>query len=367
VSNPYGYADDSSDDDNISEMTSQDDWDVISFSTSYSDISAVSKDVGCPDSQVELASLFNNDHNVLPLLVASQPPDLQAFGGRYTMAIKRASLKQPFGLSFHGTEGSDRQLSKISIAQDFPQFGIQRFDELVFVNQRRPKSIQECRSILQEALSLTLVLERRPHETEIETIACPDPCGKTGCAAACSNKPSEAMRHVLAITKPTVLDHDRLEFEVVVQRCSLAQKLGISFHTNCKKDKDKEREIEIASSMAKGGRRQPVYPFCGGIRGKHSLETSEASQKQKKKDNTLDIKVGTSLPHMGLKRGDKLVSINGVVPKSKMKCLRIYQSSLVVKMVFRRKSARKLAKLKAKVQAMDQEQQGDCSLFRSCF
>jgi len=81
----------------------------------------------------------------------------------------------------------------------------------------------------------------------------------------------------------------------------------------------------------------------------------------------LEIKVGTSVPQMGLKKGDKLVSINGVVPKSKMKCLRIYQTSLVVKLVFRRKSERKLAKLKAKAQEIDLEHQASCSLVPSCF
>jgi len=296
---------------------------VLSFSTSYSDKSSASKDTTSSLAQVELARMFDDDRNVLPLLVASRPPYMQAAGGRYTVAIKRASLKQPFGLSFHGTEGSDMQITKITIAEDLPQFGIQRFDELVFVNQRRPKSIQECRSILQEAFSLTLVLDRRSQEGETECLACPDPCGNTGCAAACSNGSSEAMRQVLAIIKPRVLDHDRLEFTVVVQRCSLAQKFGINFSTDRKKEK--------------------------------------------KKDDHLDIKVGTSVPQMGLKKGDKLVSINGVVPKSKMKCLHIYQTSLVVKMVFRRKSARKLAKLKAKLQEIDQEQQVACSLFPSCF
>jgi len=318
---------DSSDDETgtvISGITNQDDWDAMSVGTSFSELSSVSKDTSASLAQVELSRMFDDERNVLVLLMASRPPYLQASGGRYTVGIKRASLKQPFGLSFHGTEGNDRSLSKISIAEDLPQFGIQRFDELVFVNQRRPSSISECRSILQEALSLTLVLDRRPQEgVSEECLACPDPCGKTGCAAACSSGASEAMRQVLAIIKPRVLDHDRLEFTLVVQRCSLAQKFGISFATDRKKEK--------------------------------------------KREDNLDIKVGTSVPQMGLKKGDKLVSINGVVPKSKMKCLRIYQTSLVVKMVFRRKSARKLAKLKAKVQEIEEVQQVSCSLFPSCF
>jgi len=362
--------DDSSDDETgtvMSEMTTQDDWDVLSLSTSYSDVSSASKDKASPFAQEELSRMFNDESNVLPLLVASRPAHQQVSSGRYTVAIKRASLKQPFGLSFHGTEGSDRQLSKITIAEDLPQFGIQRFDELVFVDRRRPKSIAECRSLLQEALSLTLVLERRPQEGVTECLDLPNSCGKTGAAAACSSGAREEMRHVLAITKPTVLDHDRLGFTLVVQRCSLAQRFGISFSTDCKKDKDTGQEMKVVSS--RGAAKKPQYSFWSNMRAKPSgpVVTGGELQKERTRENNLEIKVGTSVPQMGLKKGDKLVSINGVVPKSKMKCLRIYQTSLVVKLVFRRKSERKLAKLKAKAQEIDLEHQASCSLVPSCF
>jgi len=354
-----------------SAATNQDDWDVLSFSTSYSDVSSASrasKDTVSSLARREKAKMFDEERNVLPLIVASPPPYLQASGGRYRVDIKRASLKQPFGLSFHVTQGADRRLSKIIIAEDFPQFGIQRFDEVVYLNQYSPKSIQECRSILQDALSLTLVLERRPKDGATGCLACPDPFGMT----AYPSGASEAMRHVLAITKPRVLDHDKLEFTVNVLRCSLAQKFGIRFSTNRKHDKETEKEIEVPSSKgsARGATKKPQRSFWSSIRGKPSgpVATSEGSQQETKRGDKLDIKVGTSVPQMGLKRGDKLVSINGVVPKSRMKCLRIYQTSLVVKMVFRRTSARKLKKLKANVQEIDQEQQQvGCSLFPACF
>merc|ERR1712079_875521 len=62
--------------------------------------------------------------NAMALLKASPPTPVGTIKGRYSIRIKRATLRQPFGLAFQATEGAvDSRLggfSGITIAEELP-------------------------------------------------------------------------------------------------------------------------------------------------------------------------------------------------------------------------------------------------------
>lgn len=259
----------------------------------------------------------------IPLLKASPPTPVGTVKGRYCVRIKRASLRQPFGLTFQATEGANDSRhgasNSITIAEDLPHLGVRKWDELVRVNQRTPKSVDECRKILAESALLDLVLQHRePGDSDVAAesaeVVAPVAFSPRGPPVAPSmfscwaqpipeqpeefkpdmKQPELPFRTLLSTTRIAVLDESRGEFNLILQRASLKQRFGISF---------------TAEHIGRR-RQQPA------------------------------IVIAEEMPHVGLCHGDRLVSINGIPPASGTECRRVLERSMAISLHLRRQPDR---------------------------
>jgi len=214
------------------------------------------------------------------LLKSSPPAQVGSVKGRYVLRVVRGSLKQPYGITFDANEARGGVLSTIYVAEDLPHLGVRKWDELLLVNGAQPRSIQECRGMLQEALSIVLVLQRRG----VNAQAAP-PRPHIAVAAL-----SAVDRVLLSVSKAVVTDPRRGEFKMSLHRNSLKQKFGLAFEAVLSKTKAQE----------------------------------------------LSILISEDLPHLALVRNDRLYVINGVRPRSRKICAQILNSAMTVKLTFRR-------------------------------
>lgn len=214
------------------------------------------------------------------LLKSSPPAQVGNVKGRYVLRVIRASLKQPYGITFDANEARGGMLSVISVAEDLPHLGIRKWDELLSVNGAQPRSIQECRGMLQEALSIVLVLQRRGVNSQAPP---PKPHIAVASLAAVD-------RILLSVSKAVVSDPRRGEFKMSIHRNSLKQKFGLAFEAVLSKTRVQE----------------------------------------------LSILISEDLPHLALIRNDRLYIINGIRPRSRKVCAQILNSAMTVNLTFRR-------------------------------
>mmetsp|Transcript_70432 Transcript_70432/g.199727 ORF Transcript_70432/g.199727 Transcript_70432/m.199727 type:complete len:452 (-) Transcript_70432:155-1510(-) len=229
----------------------------------------------------------------LPLIIATQPKHMD-FRGRYTVKIRRASLRQPFGVTFDAAETRDRQLARITVAEELPHLGMAKGDNLIVVNNKQPSSITECRSILQKAMSIHLTLERNPDQVNAP--------------------PPKRLPHgpLLSVTPAVITNARRGEFKVSMHRSSVRQRFGLGFH---------------AVQPRRRGEEPPIL-------------------------------ISESLPHLALRRADRLVSLNGVRPGSKAICAQILGSAVTIDLVLRR-DPRHLGFLAHEVELLEDEPNHD--------
>jgi len=117
-------------------------------------------------------------------------------------------LRQPFGVSFDAAESRGQGLQKIVVAEDLPHIGIRKFDELLSINGVRPSSVNECRSLLQQATCVSLVLQQsRPQRIPQDV----------------------KVKSLLQVTPVMITDEHKGEFRLQIHRCSLKQRFGIGF------------------------------------------------------------------------------------------------------------------------------------------
>mmetsp|Transcript_19016 Transcript_19016/g.36624 ORF Transcript_19016/g.36624 Transcript_19016/m.36624 type:complete len:552 (+) Transcript_19016:127-1782(+) len=220
------------------------------------------------------------DGTPVVLLKSSAPAQVGNVKGRYVLRVVRASLKQPYGITFDANEARGGMLSGISVAEDLPHLGIRKWDELMSVNGAQPRSIHECRGMLQEALSILLVLQRRGVQSQA-------PPPKPHLVVA-SLSPMD--RVLLSVSKAVVSDQRRGEFKLSIHRNSLKQKFGLAFEAVLSKTRVQE----------------------------------------------LSILISEDLPHLALIRNDRLYIINGIRPRSRKVCAQILKSAMTVNLTFRR-------------------------------
>jgi len=211
----------------------------------------------------------------IDLLKASAPKLVRDKPGCYELHMRRASLKQRYGVAFDAAETSDRRLCAITCAEDLPHIGIGKGDQLVAINGMVPNSVGECRDVLEKAMAIHLVLQRKQ---------------------STSNRASDkgvVAGSLLSVTKAIIIDARIGEFRLTIHRGSLKQRFGLIF--------------------------QPVQP--------------------KRRGEELSIFVAEDMPHLSLKRCDRVVSLNGVRVRSKKVCSQILGSAMSLSLVMRREKS----------------------------
>mmetsp|Transcript_30113 Transcript_30113/g.65714 ORF Transcript_30113/g.65714 Transcript_30113/m.65714 type:complete len:375 (-) Transcript_30113:178-1302(-) len=256
------------------------------------------------DSVVKVPGLYERPK---PLLEVTPPTDHALQAGKYVIFLRRAALSQPFGINF-SVRGS-----VIQVAEEHIHLGLHRGDQLVQLNRREPEGMEECRDILGQSLMVELVLKHRDPGPEVNeedergvaltrfSCALQRPTGilissQWACCVADSQAqrlresvPKKPFRTLLAVSAVRVVDFARGEFQISLYRTSPKQRFGISF---------------IVTST------QP-----------------------------LEISICEDLPHMSLRKGDRLITLNGVRPTAASMCQKILDSSMTVKLILSRGTA----------------------------
>lgn len=234
--------------------------------------SAISEDtISCKN------SVF--DEEPLPLLEAWSPCPLPQGHGQFSIRIRRASTRQPFGIGFDASGVDTQRRPSISVRDDMPHLGILKGDVVVSVNGHKPNTVSECRVVLGEALALCLVMKRSlPGVPKEET------------AVGSSSSSSRAPTQLLSIQRAVVTDGRRGEFRLTITRASRSQKFGLVF--------------------------------------RESVSTRNVNQ--------LAVVIAQNLPHLALRKGDKLVEINGVRLPNRDETEMIVEEEMSLTLLFRR-------------------------------
>uniref|UniRef100_A0A7S4RBX8 Uncharacterized protein n=1 Tax=Alexandrium monilatum TaxID=311494 RepID=A0A7S4RBX8_9DINO len=251
----------------------------------------------------------------LPLLKATRLAPTGWLRGVFRLVLQRATIQQPFGITFLANQYFGRQ--RFDIAEDLPHLGLHKDDELATINKAYPRNISEVRKILKCSRTVDLTIWRRHlDETEEEGrrgFACcavpdvPDDQSAEGSSGYRQPVAEAASKPLLSMMRPQVVDEHRGEFRLVMQRSSLTQLFGLDFATELSKRKQ-----------------QPI------------------------------VVLPADYPHLGLRKGDRLVSINGVQPRTLVHCQHIYDNSLNLTLIFRR-NPRGLVHLSAMVERIEEE------------
>jgi len=197
------------------------------------------------------------------------------------MRVLRASLKQPYGLTFDVAQTANGSLCTIMATEDLPHFGIRRWDELLTVNGVKPQDIDECRSIMEDAFSIVLVLQPRG----IHSFGMPPPK-----PSAVSRALAGVDRLLLSVTKAHATDAGNGEFKLAIHRISTKQKFGLALDV---------------------------------VQSKSFLQTPV-------------ILVSRDLPHLAMCQNDCIQLVNGARPRNKEEVVHILDKATTVELTVRR-------------------------------
>lgn len=222
----------------------------------------------------------------LALVQASLPMPVGTAKGRYSVQLRRASLMQTFGVTF--TE----QAGTITVAENLPHMGICKSDAVVMINRTTPRTLKECVNIMGNAMSVIIILQRSA-DKDLE-LAAGESYLCSPALLACGIVAPEPDRVCLSLTPSIITDEGRGEFRLSLRRASLSQRFGLSF----------------TAEHPRGSNAKPM------------------------------IAIKEEMPHIGLDSGDRLVSINGVAPRSVSECCTILEKSMTVSLVLRRHPSR---------------------------
>jgi len=219
------------------------------------------------------AACAPKDNRKLPMVMCSPPGMLG--NGHYVIRFLRASLKQEFGIAFDVLEARNGRLEAIIVSQDLPQLGIRRLDCLQSINGVAPSNLLHCRSMIQEAYSIILVMQPwSPMSLESQSTI------KTSTVMAASRAVDQPL---LCLSEAVVTDAQKGKFLVSLHRISLA------------------------------------LPF------------SMPDWSQNAKSELVE-----DFPHLAVQTGDRLVSVNGVRTRRRRLCQKLFANALSVDLVFRR-------------------------------
>lgn len=224
------------------------------------------------------------DAKLVHLIAASRPTPLGA--GQYSVRLRRASVRQPFGLSLRAADGA------VFFTQETSHLGIDRRDILLKVNGHHITDADHCKAILAQELRVELLVQR-PNASAQEDVAhaprgwffnmcnplCDDDRGQV--VQFLDGRTQRAWRVLLSATRPQVFDYASGEFGLMLIRTSARQRFGISFCT---------------TSDAWDGEVTP-------------------------------IQIAEDMPHIGLRKGDVLLEVNGLARLTAAEVSDILESS----------------------------------------
>lgn len=216
------------------------------------------------------------------LLKVGVPTPVGSKPGLYSVRIRRASLRQSFGVVLVAKRGGD-----ISVAEDLPHLGMRSGDQLVEVNGERPQHVERCRSLLAKASNVLLVLQHRGDPGRTPMLAQETECGHPTPSHTGGYTP---LRVLLSASPPVLTDASNGEFAVEICRSSLKQRFGVTFTEH----------------------------LCTAPGEQNCLCISE------------------DMPHIGLRMGDRVLSINDVPVASVVKCRQELADSMVLRLILRR-------------------------------
>jgi len=166
---------------------------------------------------------------------ASQPVRIGGNEGRYVVKLVRVSAQQSFGLEFFKAEIRDvGQLSAIFVSEDFPCHGMSRWDRLLSINGVELRSVADCNMMLQQQLSLVLVLQSKSKQSS-EPVPRPD------------LQWQPALFHRLITIRKDVFENES-EFMLLIER--LSPQLRLDLHFSAEPSKSTGQSSLIASHDA---------------------------------------------------------------------------------------------------------------------
>eukprot|EP00927_Polykrikos_kofoidii_P059329 TRINITY_DN54509_c0_g1_i1.p1 TRINITY_DN54509_c0_g1~~TRINITY_DN54509_c0_g1_i1.p1 ORF type:complete len:316 (-),score=46.56 TRINITY_DN54509_c0_g1_i1:36-983(-) len=184
-----------------------------------------------------LASGEINVTRLKSLLMVSKPTRCE--DGMFRLRLARATILQPFGIAFRNT--ADR----LTIAQDYPHLWLRKNDIVVSIDGQPVSSMVSPSAHMKSPLLMNLVILRMGSDAVVQSKsknrvesgvagfltrnlqACVAPHNKDN--DACLEK--AVMETLLAVKPPILIDADKGEFQVTVQRSSRHQEFGLVFIT----------------------------------------------------------------------------------------------------------------------------------------
>jgi len=197
-----------------------------------SNIQAAKSALESPESVVLSTRATSTSGSIIrPLLKVSPPTPHGKKPGRYKVTLRRATLAQPFGVCLDATSAA----RKVLIGEDEERVGLRKGDEVLRINQRLVKDIEDANVILAAALNVELELqhyEQAPPPAAscefFDSMGCETPtCRLPFCGERQVHQPRHSMRQLLSTSGPVLTEGHT--FAVQIVRASLVQPFGLFF------------------------------------------------------------------------------------------------------------------------------------------
>lgn len=168
---------------------------------------------------------------IRPLLKVSPPTPHGSTPGRYKVTLRRATVAQPLGLAIEQSSTT----RKILIGEDEDRVGLRKGDEVLRINKRAVKNMEEARVLLAAALHVELELQHHEQGSTqtagceiLEGVGCEMPaCRFLCCGERQVHQPQHSMRQLLSTSGPVLTEGQ--VFAVQIVRASLIQPFGLVF------------------------------------------------------------------------------------------------------------------------------------------
>lgn len=238
-------------------------------------------------------------HALEPLLWVSELSFEGPSARQFTLTIGRSSTHQRFGLTFNATSDD-----RIVIAQDAWQFGIIKGDVVLGINGSHKLTVEKCQRILSCTLKIELSLLRidfdeQLHRSKDTSKPLIWPIGQK---SSWTTRQGRRCLDLLAVSPQQPLSdgpEDQL-FTVGIRRATCNQKFGLN------------------------------------LRGIQNSNLKDVNGNATGKSSTSVIYCAENMPHLGLRVGDQVLSINGRKVCNVKQCCQILDASMRVELLVKR-------------------------------
>lgn len=228
-------------------------------------------------------------NDLKPLLWVSEPRFEEGSTRQFVVMIGRSSTDQRFGLTF-----SAKSDGKIIVAEDAQQFGIAKGDVVLGINGRSQSlTVEYCMRVLKSSLKIELSLLRISHESQLKQGK--PLTGPISQRSLRSNRQGVMCVDLLAVSPQQPLPSGLGDqFTVRISRATCHVKFGLN--------------LRSVNSDPTG----------------HCLTSA--------------IYCAEDMPHLGLKKDDKIVSLNGRAVTNYTECQHLFDTSMSVELSLERRS-----------------------------